>query len=299
VAARQHGLLTRAQLAELGISESAVGRLVERGILRRIRPGVYRLLGSRPSRQQDIVAAQLWAGRDAFASHRTAAEIYSLPGERARLIELTTSGSVRSGDVIVHRRAVWPPSDVIIVDGMRVSTITRTLLDLASVVSVGTLARALDAALHRGESLDSISRRLEATAVQGRTGTRNLRQLIEERAGEIAAVESPLERDFLTLVRDRVMPEPVGQYPVLVDGHLVARLDFAYPELKIGVELDGYAFHSDRDSFNRDRRRLTELANEGWHMLIFTRQQIRDHPGWVEKSVLKARARALAALEAS
>jgi very-short-patch-repair endonuclease len=281
------------------MSESAVGRLVARGILRRVRPVVYRLLGARPSRQQDILAAQLWAGPDAFASHRTAAEIYSLPGESAPLIELTTSASVRSRDVIVHRRAVWPPGDVTVVGGIRVSTVTRTLLDLASVVPVGVLARALDAALHQGQSLDSISRRLEATAVQGRTGTRNLRRLIEERAGEIAAVESPLERDFLSLVRERSMPEPVGQHPVLIDGHLVARLDFAYPDLKIGIELDGYAFHSDREAFNRDRRRLTELANEGWHMLIFTRQQIRDHPGWVEKSVLKARARALAALEAS
>jgi very-short-patch-repair endonuclease len=109
-------------------------------------------------------------------------------------------------------------------------------------------------------------------------------------------VESPLERDFLTLVRERSMPEPVAQYPVFIDGHLVARLDFAYPELKVGIELDGYAFHSGRESFERDRRRLTELVNEGWHMLVFTRPQLRDHPAWVEKAVLKARARAAAGL---
>lgn len=181
-----------------------------------------------------------------------------------------------------------------VVEGIQVSTIPRTLLDLASVVPLGILARVLDAALHRGVSLDSIYRRLEATAVRGRNGTTNLRKLIQERSDEKAAVESPLERDFLTLIRDRNIDEPVAQYPVFVDGQLIARLDFAYPELKIGIELDGYAFHSDRDSFDRDRRRLTELVNEGWHMLIFTRPQLRDHPAWVERAVLKARAQALA-----
>jgi very-short-patch-repair endonuclease len=96
----------------------------------------------------------------------------------------------------------------------------------------------------------------------------------------------------LTLVRERSLREPVAQYPVYVDGRLVARLDFAYPELKIGIELDGYAFHSDRQSFERDRRRLTELVNEGWHMLVFTRPQVRDHPAWVEQAVRKALIRA-------
>jgi very-short-patch-repair endonuclease len=179
-----------------------------------------------------------------------------------------------------------------IVRGIPVSTIPRTLLDLASVVSLGPLARALDTVLHRGVAIDTISRRLEATAVQGRTGTTNLRMLIEERINERSPVESPLEEDFLALVRERNMREPVAQYPVYVDGHLVARLDFAYPELKIGIELDGYAFHSDRLSFERDRRRLTELVNEGWHMLVFTKQQIRDHPAWIEQAVLKALIRA-------
>ena len=288
----QFGLVSRAQLAELGLSESAIGRLASHGVLRRVRPGVYRLLGAGPSRAQDIVAARLWAGEDAFASHRTGAEIHLLPGGVPPLIEITTNGSVRPCDVLVHRRATWPGGDVTMVGGIQVSTIPRTLLDLASVVSPVTLARALDAALYRGVSLDAVSRRLEATAVQGRNGTANLRRLIEERANEGSPVESPLERDFLTLVRERSMPEPVAQYPVFVEGHLVARLDFAYPELKIGIELDGYAFHSDRQSFERDRRRLTELVNEGWHMLVFTRPQLRDHPAWVESAVLKARARA-------
>jgi len=229
---------------------------------------------------------------EAFASHRTGAEIHGLPGAAPPLVEITTQRSVRSADVLVHRRATWPAADVTIVGGIQVSTIPRTLLDLASVVSPGTLARALDTALHRGMALDTVSRRLEATAVQGRNGTTNLRRLIEERVNEGSPVESPLERDFLTLIRERNMSEPVAQHPVFIDGHLVARLDFAYPELKIGIELDGYAFHSDRASFERDRRRLTELTNEGWHMLVFTRPQLRDHPAWVERAVLKARARA-------
>jgi Transcriptional regulator, AbiEi antitoxin len=288
----QLGLITRAQLTELGLTQSAIGRLASHDVLRRVRPGVYRLLGAGPSRAQDIVAARLWAGEKAFASHRTGAEIHLLPGGAPPLIEITTNGSVRPCDVLVHRRATWPDGDVTMVGDIRVSTIPRTLLDLASVVSIGTLARALDAALHRGVSLDAVSRRLEATAVQGRNGTANLRRLIEERVNERSPVESPLERDFLSFVRERNMPEPVAQYPVFVEGHLVARLDFAYPELKIGIELDGYAFHSDRQSFERDRRRLTELVNEGWLLLVFTRPQLRDHPAWVEKAVLKARARA-------
>jgi predicted transcriptional regulator of viral defense system len=292
VADGQSGLVTRTQLTELSLSQSAIGRLVSRGVLGRVRQGVYRVLGAGPSREQDIIAAILWAGEDAFASHRTAAEIHVLPGGVAPLIEITTPGSVRTCDVLVHRRATWPAGDVTIVRGIKVSTIPRTLLDLASVVPLGTLARALDTVLHRGVAIDTISRRLEATAVQGRTGTTNLRMLIEERTRVRSPVESPLEEDFLALVRERNMREPVAQYPVYVDGHLVARLDFAYPELKVGIELDGYAFHSDRLSFERDRRRLTELVNEGWHMLVLTKQQVRDHPAWVEQAVRKALIRA-------
>jgi predicted transcriptional regulator of viral defense system len=293
----QYGLVTRSQLAELGLTKSSIARLIRRGVLQRVRRGVYRLLGSTRNREQDIVAALLWSGKESFASHRTAAEMHGLPVDSPSVIEITTRSSVRTPNLIVHRRASWPPGDVTAVDGIRVSTIPRTLLDLASVVRLGQLARSLDAALHRGSTLDSIHHRLEATAVRGRTGTTNLRTLIEERMNEGAAVESPLERDFFTFVRAREMPEPVAQYPVMIEGHVVARLDFAYPDLKIGIELDGYAFHSDREAFERDRRRLTELIILGWRILVFTRTQLKEHPSWVEQSVLKAHAQALAALD--
>ncbi|MGH2791519.1 MAG: type IV toxin-antitoxin system AbiEi family antitoxin domain-containing protein [Actinomycetota bacterium] len=288
IADEQFGLVRRDEIEALGLSSSGLARLVRSGLLERIRPGVYRLLGALPSRETEIMAALLWAHDAALASHRTGAEINGIAGSFEE-VEITTTRSVRAPDLIVHRRAVWLPGDATIVDGIPVTSVERTIVDLASVASRRSVERSLDSALLLpGVTLETISRRLEATARQGRNGTTKLRGLIAERETERSPVESPLERDFLTLVRERQMPEPVAQYPVIVDGRIVARLDFAYPELKLGIELDGYAFHSSREAFERDRRRLTMLGNEGWRILVFTRNQVNDHPVYVEKSVLRA-----------
>lgn len=282
------GLVRRDEIEALGFSSSGLARLVRNGLLERIRPRVYRLLGAPLSHEAEIMAALLWANDEALASHRTGAEINGIAG-RSEQIEITTTGCVRAPDLIVHRRVFWLPGDATIVKGVPVTSVERTLVDLASVASRRSVERSLDAALLLpGVSLQTISRRLEATARQGRNGTTRLRGLIAERETERNPIESPLERDFLTLIRERKMPEPVAQHPVIVDGRIVARLDFAYPELKLGIELDGYAFHSSREAFERDRSRLTMLANEGWRILVYTSKQVKDHPAYVEKSVLRA-----------
>jgi very-short-patch-repair endonuclease len=288
IADEQFGLVRRDEIEALGFSSSGLARLVRNGLLERIRPRVYRLLGAPLSREAEIMAALLWAHDASLASHRTGAEINGI-AEPSEGVEITTTNSVRAPDLIVHRRAFWLPGDATVVNGIPVTSVERTIVDLASVASRRSVERSLDSALLLpGVSLETVSRRLEATARQGRNGITKLRGLLAERETECNPVESPLERDFLTLVRERRMPEPVAQYPVIVDGRIVARLDFAYPELKLGIELDGYAFHSSREAFERDRRRLTMLGNEGWRMLVFTRNQVNDHPVYVEKSVLRA-----------
>ena len=286
----QHGLVTYAQLRQLGLSSSSVARMVGSGLLARVRPRVYRVLGAAETRHQQIRAAQLWAGEGAVASHRTGAEVQGLPGGDPSLIEVTSLTNARAPDLVVHRRIHLLSGDADCVDGIPVTSIERTVVDLAAVVSRATLSRALDAALLRpGVTLGSISARLQRGARQGRNGTTALRALLVERAGEKSPVESPLERDLLTVLRGGGIPDPEAQHVVEKDGHVIARLDFAYPDLKIGIELDGYAFHSSRESFERDRYRLTELTNEGWHMLVFTRSHLRKHPSYVRSAVIKAR----------
>ncbi len=288
IADEHFGLVRRDEVEALGFSSSGLTRLVRSGLLERVRPRVYRLLGAPLSREAEIMAALLWAGDEALASHRTGAAINGIAGQFEG-IEITTTGSVRASDLIVHRRVFWLPGDATSVNGIPVTSVERTIVDLASVAPRRRVERSLDAALLLpAVSIETISRRLEATARQGRNGTTRLRGLLAERVAERNPIESPLERDFLSLVRERRMPEPVAQYPVMVDGHIVARLDFAYPELKLGIELDGYAFHSSREAFERDRHRLTTLGNEGWRILVFTRKQVNDHPVYVEKAVLRA-----------
>lgn len=286
----QHGLATWSQLRALGLLPAAINRLVTKGLLQPVRRCVYRILGAASTRLQEIKGAQLWAGEGSLASHRTAAELHALPGGDPSITEILTLNNVRAPDLIVHRRINWLPGDAVSLNDIRVTSIERTIVDLASVVRPRVLGLALDASLLRpGITLGSISERLEATARQGRTGTVVLRALITERAGERAPVESPLERDLLSLIRRCGIPEPVAQHPVMVDGRIIARLDFAYPELKIGIELDGYAFHSSREAFENDRQRLNRLTNEGWHMLVFTHKQVKNRPSIVEAAVLAAR----------
>ena len=107
-----------------------------------------------------------------------------------------------------------------------------------------------------------------------------MRRLIHERTPLDDRLESGLERRFLKLTRSAGLPPPEAQYEVR-DGGVVARLDFAYPSLRLGIEVDGYRYHAGKARWERDLERRNWLESRGWRILNITWAQLREKPGGV------------------
>ena len=239
-----------------------------------LHPGVYRFAGTPGSRQQRLLAAVIVSGEGAVASHRAAAALQRVPGGAWRLeISVPHGRRARRRDIHVHQ-ARLDHSDVTVVDAIPVTTATRTLIDLASVIPADALEEALDDALRR--RLTSVRRlqwRLVQLGTRGRPGSGILRGLIEAREGK-ANTESPLETRFLRLLRRAKLPLPVCQYEISDRGRLVARVDFSYPDVRLAIEIDGYRWHSGRSQWERDLGRRNQLTALGWSVIHVTSSDI-------------------------
>ena len=162
------------------------------------------------------------------------------------------------------------------------TSVARTLLDLAAVLDATRLRRAYEQAERAGGlDLTAIVDVLERT--RGHRGARRLRRLIGYDPAAAAAAESELERIFLDLLRSHGVPGP--QVNVLVEGFLV---DAYWPDAGLVVELDGYEFHNDREAFERDRRRIVELRAAGHEVLPLTYSQVAREPRWTVDAVVHA-----------
>ena len=166
----------------------------------------------------------------------------------------------------MHHVRSLPAEDVAVRDGIRVTTVARTLIDLCGVAEPEVVELALESALRR-RSVGPV----EIAATLARfdrkpNGSHVIRSLLVDRS--FVATESALEALVWRLLRDSGLPPPVRQYEVSLGQKVVARVDFAYPQALIAIEADGYEFHSARDDWQRDRKRQNALAQLGW--LIYT-----------------------------
>jgi very-short-patch-repair endonuclease len=165
----------------------------------------------------------------------------------------------------------------------------RTLIDLSSTSSRDALEGILDEFLRRElVRLPRLERRL--VVLCGRPGVRHLRRLVEERRGS-AISESELETRLLRALRESGLPTPIGQYEVRDDGRFVARVDFAYPEVKLAIEAYGGRYHSSWNDQEHDLARQNDLIAAGWRVIIVTWRRLQNE----RQPLMRTIARALAA----
>lgn len=260
----QHGLVTRAQALAAGLSPSTIRRRVAAGAWVRRAAGVYAVATAPATWRQQVLVACLAV--DGVASHRTAASLWGLSGFRpGPLHVLVPNGRLdRRRRVTVHQTTALPPGDVARVDGIPVTRVARTLVDLASCTSERELEEAVDDALcRRLVTLDRLVRRADALLGSGRTGSATLRRVLATWDDGAAPQEVAEARLFRRLVRAG-LPPPMTQVEVYDDGRFVARLDVAWPERRLGVELDGFRWHAAPRAFERDRLRRNRLVSLGW-----------------------------------
>ena len=272
-ATSQHGLLTTAHLRSLEFSRAEQRTLVRNGVLRSARPGVFALAGSSNSFEQRLLAVVLATG--ATASHLSALRLHG-HGPRLSTLEVTVPYPADCGleGVVVHRSRTLDLDQVELVDGVSVTTLARTIVDVAARLPVRHLGRIVDHAAAEGALDVDALRELRRTIGVGRRGVTRLDAVIE-RCRDVVGSESGPEVDLRRLLRDAGLPEPVAQFALSVGGERY-RLDLAYPLERIAIEYDGYLAHSGHRRFEEDRRRQNMLVRAGWCVLRFTARELRE-----------------------
>lgn len=264
VAERQFGLIASRQLN--GKSAS----------LESFHHGVKRVRGAPVTAEMQIYAAFL-AVPKAVASHRTAAWLWRIGGDIApspvELLVEYGSASTRGG-ITVRRSRTLTKADRTKMGQFRVTTPARTIIDLSGVLPPEQLEQALDDLWRRGlVRMPVLARRVD-TLGRGTKGCGQLKALIDDRFDQ-KPTGSVLETNFYAALRERGVPQPTRQH-VIRDGigRFIARVDFAFVELKIAIEVDSITWHTQLDRFESDRSKQNRFTNEGWHPLRFTKRRL-------------------------
>jgi very-short-patch-repair endonuclease len=249
------------------------------GQLRRIHRGVYAV--GPLDRKGHWMAAVLAGGEGALLSHRDAAMLWNLRETSRRAIDLTVVGAHRRSRprLTIHSAIELHPDDRAEIDGIPITSVPRTLLDLAEVVSAQQLCRAYEAAERHG-LLDMQAVNELVTRSNGRRGLAALLALLEYDPSPAVGSKSDLESRFLDLVREAGLPLP--QLNVSVEGFMV---DAYWPRAWLVVELQSWKHHAHRQAFERDNERLGRLQLAGYSVLPLTYRQLRDQPDWVIRSI--------------
>lgn len=277
----QHGVVARAQLLEAGYTARAIRSRGASGRLHRLFPGVYAVGRPDVTREGWWMAAVLMYGEGTVLSHRSAAALYGvLPDvEEIHVSVLSSAWKGRAG-IEIHRRNRLAPPDRRIRDGIPVTSIILTLVDLAADVSNDELERAISAADKLGLITPSALRR-GLGRHRGRPGVAELRKTLDRRTFRLT--DSQLERRFLALVRDAGLPLPVTR--ARVSGFLV---DFHWPDLGLVVETDGLRYHRTPTAQAKDRKRDNAHTAAGLTCLRFTHEQVRYDPEYVTRTLATA-----------
>lgn len=277
----QHGLVTVAQASALALSP----RHLARSRTRRWQPlgsGLYRLAAMSPSWRQQLMAAVLGAGPGSVVSHRAAAVLQGFEGPWKEPVEMTVPPGRHPHlpGVIVHRSRQLARVDLETRTGIPVTTVTRSIIDLAAVAETDVVERVMEAALRaRRTSLGLLSSRMAALGERGRPGIAAVRALLDSR-GTVAATESEMESRFVQLLRQAGLPQGIRQYRVRDGTGPVARVDMAFPAQQVLVELDGWKTHGTPEALAGDLRRQNRiaLALPGWVLLRFSWDDIVNQP---------------------
>ena len=303
IAAAQHGVVALEQIVALGLTARSVQRRAATGRLHRVHHAVYSLappaLLSAKGRYLAAVlacgggwepAARSRSRRSAAAlSHRSAADLHGLRACHRRTVEVIVPGRCtrRHPGIQVHRCVTLTAKDITTVDGIPVTTVARTLLDLAAVVGRRTLERALDQA--------EVLRVFDLLALVDQTernrttlGAARLRAALDRHTAGATVTWSELEERFLGVCRAGRLPAPHLQpYVDPRDGGPPLRPDFVWWAPKVAVETDGRRTHLTATAFETDRLRDQRLLADGWRVMRVTWRQLTDDPHRITAAIAR------------
>jgi hypothetical protein len=277
IAARQFGLITRAQALRAGLTPDCIKGRLGVGRWEHHLPLVYALAGSPETWEQRAMGAQLWAGPRAALSPNRCRHL-GLRDGRPLAIDVVTNRSIRASGVRVHRSPI-SSDDVVRVGAFVVTTGARTMIDLAGVLDEERLETCLEQALYeRLLELPELDARLKQVGGKGRKGAGVLHQLLDLRDPGSAPTESEIETLLFRVLRKAHLPLPERQHSVWDDREFVTRIDFAYPEARIAIPVDSYKWHSRRRVWEKDIERRARLQALDWRVRPTTSGELRYQP---------------------
>ncbi|MBO0747147.1 MAG: DUF559 domain-containing protein [Acidimicrobiaceae bacterium] len=283
--AGHHGVITADEALLLGVSSRELRALVHHGRLHRVHPRVYAEVHRREHPAIVASAAALAAaGPRAALSHGSAAWAWDMVPEAPARVHLLVpyGGEHRLAQVQVHRtRSPFASRSR---QGLRVTDPIRTLIDLAAQSPTqvsGAIDRVLAQKLVRFSDLATT---VDHTGTALR-GVATLRTHLYSMGYLGAPAPSVLESHMARLISRSGLPAPEVEY--VAGDHRAYRLDFAYPALKLCIEVDGYAWHHDPAKVAYDHARRNRLRIEGWQILVYTWSQVRDDPDQVVAEIVE------------
>jgi very-short-patch-repair endonuclease len=267
IARRQHGVVTRTQLLDAGISSDEIKWRVRKGALLPVHRGVYRVGHRAPSIEARYMAAVLACGDGALLCGLAAAHLWGLIKGSAPPAEVIAPGERRVKGVKTRRTRKELGGTKC--RGIPIATVPSTLMDVSSLLPLPDLARACHEA---GVKFGTTPRQVEAVLEQ-RPNTPGAKKLKKVLTGEQRVTLSALERTFLTLLEGANLPLPETNKPAGTK-----RVDCRWPAHRLTVELDSYRYHRSRHAWEQDRKREREARARGDDFCRYTHDDVLDTP---------------------
>jgi very-short-patch-repair endonuclease len=280
IAGRQDNVITWEQLLSAGLGRGAIAHRVAAGSMQRLHRTVYLLGAAPPTLMARARAAAMACGPDAVVSHHSAAQMFGLLTEAERYVDVTVAGrnfAPRSG-IRRHRVAQFPRQDVTKMRGIPVTSVARTICDLAATEPRNEVEHAFQEALYRR----IVTPRAVAAVIERearRKGAPIIRALIEDPR----MTRSEKERALLKLIDAAQLPRPVTN--VRLHGYLV---DAYWPEEGLVVEFDGRKAHGHLLAFEHNRKRDQVLVAHGVRVMRVTDRHLQGEPVAVAARIAQA-----------
>lgn len=275
LAERQHGVVGREQLLGLGLGRDAIGHRIRSGRLHRLHPGVYAVGHRVISTRGRWMAAVLASGPEAVLSHRSAAALWGIRSNHSGPIDTTSPRKTKSRGSIRRHEGRLPPDEVTIHDGIPITTVPRTIFDLAAIQP-----QAVEPALRQAEYLrlyDSLSLLDLLDRYPGHRGNRAVRAALARLKETPGRTRSTLEERFVAFLDRYDLPRPHFNDWLTV-GPDRFQADCLWPDQRLIVELDSWSAHGTRTAFRTDKARDRKLAVAGYTTTRIAWSQLDDEP---------------------
>jgi very-short-patch-repair endonuclease len=267
VAGRQHGVISRDQLLALGLGEDGIDYRLSTGRLVPLHRSVYGVGHRNRSRETVWMAAVLKGGEGTVLSYRPAGAAWAI-GSSAGRVEVTVPRQKRPHRRIVFHHSVLPADERTTHNGIPITTVPRTILDLATVLDVRGIEKAINEAEIK-RLWDELSLHDLLHRYRGRAGTKVVRAALRKRTEGATVTKSELEELFIRFADGARLPRP--ETNTHIEG---LEVDCVWRQHRVVIEVDSWEIHRTRAAFERDREKSRILQAAGWRCVPVTYLQL-------------------------